>query len=439
MGGIISSPTGVREAPSVYRPRRPEETFVYRLVRDHFDDFACVHEDRFEARDGTLRPVVRRVVAEYMDCGILENGFARVRCPECGAEYFCAFSCQTRNFCASCQQKRAELLAEKLREEILAPVGHRHLIFTIPKHLRALFLRDRGLLGILPRLAFETVRRCFRAVLGRPDGVPGMVGALQTFGSQLQWNPHIHSLVSDGIFLEGGEFIPLPLWSEDFEELLTETYRRLVLDELVKAERLSSDFREKLLSFGHGGGFSVYGRHLILNEEPARLAHMSRYMVRPPVSADRVHESPDGRVLLEIPPDPKTGATVLVLDAMEWLRRLTNQIPDPRSHLVRYYGAYANRCRSRYRDGDGKVTSRPTSSEDPDPLPKSRASWARLLRMVFEVDPLTCRKCGAQMKVISVITDHALIDKLLRHVRKRKAGESAGEDDTYDPRAPPAA
>ena len=39
------------------------------------------------------------------------------------------------------------------------------------------------------------------------------------------------------------------------------------------------------------------------------------------------------------------------------------------------------------------------------------------------------------MKVISVITDPVLIDKLLRHVRKRKAGESAGEDDTYDPRA----
>ena len=286
MGSHLPYLPVVREAPAVYRPRHPETTFTYRLVRDHFDEFTWVHEDRFEARDGPLRSVVRRVVAKYLDCGILENGFARVRCPECGAEYFCAFSCQTRNFCGSCQQKRAELLAEKLREDVLAPVEHRHLIFTIPKHLRALFLRERKLLGILPRAAFETVKRCFRAVLGRRDGVPGMVGALQTFGSQAQWHPHIHSLVSDGIFLQGGEFIPLPLWSEDFEELLTETFRRLVLDELVKAERLSSDFREKLLTFRHGGGFSVYGRHLILNTEPARLAHMARYMVRPPVAAD---------------------------------------------------------------------------------------------------------------------------------------------------------
>ena len=310
---------------------------------------------------------------------------------------------------------------------------------SIPKPLRGLFLRERRLLGILPRSAFEAVKRCFRVVLSRKEGVPGMVAALQTFGGQVQWNPHVHSLVSDGIFLEGGQFIPLPLWSEEFEELLTETYRRLVLDELVKAERLSSDFRERLLAFRHGGGFSVYGRHLILNTEPARLAHMARYAVRPPVSADRVHETEDGRVLLEIPPDPRTGDTVLVFDPLEWLRRLTNQIPNPGSHLVRYYGAYANRCRSRYRDGDGGVSVRPIRDEDEERVPPSRASWARLLRMVFEVDPLTCPQCGAEMKVISVITAPALIDKLLRHVRQPKAGASAGEGDSYDPRAPPAA
>ena len=87
----------------------------------------------------------------------------------------------------------------------------------------------------------------------------------------------------------------MPLYDEDFERLLTETFRRLVLDELVKANRLSLLFREKLLTWQHGGGFSVYGRHLILNEEPARLLHMARYAMRPPVAADGVHEADDGR------------------------------------------------------------------------------------------------------------------------------------------------
>ena len=63
-------------------------------------------------------------------------------------------------------------------------------------------------------------------------------------------------------------------------------------------------------------------------------------------------------------------------------------------------------------------------------------SWARLLRKVFEVDPLICIRCGAEMKVISVITEGALIDQLLKHVRGR--AEDLG-DDAFDPRAPPAA
>ncbi len=271
-------------------------------------------------------------------------------------------------------------------------------------------------------------------MLGQEHALPGMVASIQTFGSKVEWHPHIHSLVSDGVFLPGGEFVPLPLYDQEFERLLTETFRRLVLDELVKANRLSLSFREKLLCWQHGGGFSVFGRHLILNEEPARLLHMARYAVRPPVAKDRIHESDDGRILLDIPPDPKTGDTVLLLDPMEWLRRVTHQIPAPRSHLTRFYGAYANRLRKSYRAEDGEVTVR--SVEDDGRRPKSRASWARLLKMVFEVDPLTCARCGAPMQVISVITAPALIDRLLNHVRGKAAEHG---EDPFDARAPPAA
>ena len=36
------------------------------------------------------------------DCGILKNGFARVRCEHCGHEYLLAHSCKRRHFCPSC-------------------------------------------------------------------------------------------------------------------------------------------------------------------------------------------------------------------------------------------------------------------------------------------------------------------------------------------------
>lgn len=53
--------------------------------------------------DGSLRPVVSGVVADYLECGRLHGGFARLRCPIYRREHLLAFSCQTRNFCPSCQ------------------------------------------------------------------------------------------------------------------------------------------------------------------------------------------------------------------------------------------------------------------------------------------------------------------------------------------------
>ncbi len=64
----------------------------------------------------------------------------------------------------------------------------------------------------------------------------------------------------------------------------------------------------------------------------------------------------------------------------------------------------------------------------------------------MEVDPLCCARCGAEMKVIAVITAPGLIDRLLKHVRG-KAKEHGGYlskgcaqgEDPFDARAPPAA
>ena len=64
-------------------------------------------------------------------------------------------------------------------------------------------------------------------------------------------------------------------------------------------------------------------------------------------------------------------------------------------------------------------------------LPTGRASWARLLRRVFEVDPLTCPNCGAEMKVIAVITDPGVVDRIRRHL------EETGRPGAFEARAPP--
>jgi hypothetical protein len=206
----------IAEALAQYRPRHPERTVFYQLFEDQFDSYVRAYEQRFEPRSGPLRPVVVRSVEEFLSCGRLEGGFARLRCPKCHAEHLLAFSCRPRGICSSCQAKRAALFAERLTDAILAPVPHRHWTFSIPRVLRGLVERDRKLLGLLSQAAYASLLKTFQALSDRKDVRPGCVIALQTFGAYAgNWNPHAHAIVSDGVFTAKGEFLPLPAPSRE--------------------------------------------------------------------------------------------------------------------------------------------------------------------------------------------------------------------------------
>ena len=77
----------VRESAALYRPRRPERTSYYALLERHFEDYTRVHSERYAAKHGMLRRVVRRCVEQFLDCGRYASGFARLRCANCQAEH----------------------------------------------------------------------------------------------------------------------------------------------------------------------------------------------------------------------------------------------------------------------------------------------------------------------------------------------------------------
>ena len=88
----------------VYRQRKSQNSAYYRCDEDFFETFEQVYQERFEQKYGFFRPYVRQVIYRYLDCGILKNGFARVRCEDCGHEYLLAHSCKRRHFCSDLAQ-----------------------------------------------------------------------------------------------------------------------------------------------------------------------------------------------------------------------------------------------------------------------------------------------------------------------------------------------
>jgi hypothetical protein len=40
-----------------------------------------------------------------------------------------------------------------------------------------------------------------------------------------------------------------------------------------------------------------------------------------------------------------------------------------------------------------------------------------MIRKVYEVDPMVCPRCGGQMKVVAFITEYAVVDRIIDHLK----------------------
>ena len=319
--------------------------------------------------------------------------------------------------------------------DILAPVPHRHWTLTIPRVLRGLFERERALLSLLSQTAYASIVKTFQALLGREDIRPGCVFSLQTFGAYgANFNPHCHGLVTDGAFSADGQFLPLPTLDAS---AVMEAFRRMLLLRLHQAERLSESFMQNLLSWVHPG-FSVYAGPPVDAAEIAALESQARYITRPALTMDALRHLDDGSLVMETPPDPRTGVTSIELDPLEWIHRITSHIPDSGRHCQRFYGAYSNRGRIRLHPADGESAALPEARlparANSDVSREARSTWARLIKKIFEADPLLCT-CGGRMRIVSFITDPRVVDRILQH----RASPRSKAQDPFDPRPPPGA
>ena len=120
------------------------------------------------------------MIYRYLDCGILKNGFARVRCEDCGHEYLLAHSCKRRHSCPSCHQKWVVEFGEWLCQEVVKAVPHRHVVLSISKILRRYFLYDRKLLSNLNRCGWEALKVFYENGVRDSNEIPSRVSSIVT-------------------------------------------------------------------------------------------------------------------------------------------------------------------------------------------------------------------------------------------------------------------
>jgi Transposase zinc-binding domain/Putative transposase len=353
------------------------------------------------------------VLREFLKCGLLEHGFARLWCSECRSSVRVAFSCRGRSFCPSCEKKKQLLWAEWLREDVLLQIAHRHVVLTIPRLLRPLFRRRRELLGELARAGAEAVKELIRHASGESAARPGIVVSVATAGDLLQWHPHLHLITSDGGRTADGTWHPLPQWDS---ALLMRLFRERLLGSLLDKRAISQELVQKLLAWRHPG-FSAHVGEPIMASDKQRLEDTAAYLVRNPLSLKKlVYLDGQQAVLYRSRMNPSLGRNFEAMDPLEWLARMSDHIPDPGQHRTIFYGEYSSRVRATLCAPEAA----PAAADSP-PRRRSSAGWARMIAKIYHVDPLVCSRCGQRMSILAFVSDQHSISRILEHLGLRSS------------------
>jgi hypothetical protein len=95
-------------------------------------------------------------------------------------------------------------------------------------------------------------------------------------------------------------------------------------------------------------------------------------------------------------------------DVLDFLARVLDHLPEPSQQLVRYWGWYSNaargqRHRLRHTESGAEAKSR-------------RLSWSQLIRKVYEIDPLLCAFCAAQMRIVAFVVERSSLRRILKNL-----------------------
>jgi hypothetical protein len=153
--------------------------------------------------------------------------------------------------------------SEWLLGNVLKEVPHRQWVFSIPKRLRIYFLYDRRLLSKLSKCAWKVIRTCHQSAVRDDNATPGASIAVHTYGDFLNFNPHLHAIVTDGCFLESGGFRMAP-WPTLRD--LGEAFRHAIFSMLKKEGKITDAVIENMMSWHHSGFHVHIGERIWKND-----------------------------------------------------------------------------------------------------------------------------------------------------------------------------
>lgn len=275
--------------------------------------------------------VHKKAIYDIMNCRGGSFGSLVYQCNECESTRFISCCCGNRH-CPVCQHDKMDHWLHKQMEKLL-PTHYFLLTITLPEGLRRVTRSNQ-------RIMYAALFSCIHDALKKlakdkrfiGSGRIGYLAVLHTWGSMLQYHPHLHLIIPGGAL------------SEDKDKWLSSRQ-----DLFVHTKPLAIIFKAKLRDHMRKAGLiddvdtDVWQQSWVIDSQSVgsgqtSLRYLSRYVFRVAVSNNRI-KSIDNQVIKFTYKDRqrKTWKT-MSLDAMEFMRRFLQHVLPRGFMKIRHYG-----------------------------------------------------------------------------------------------------
>jgi hypothetical protein len=273
----------------------------------------------------------KKTIKDITDCRSGSFGTIVYGCHDCGAVRSIACCCGNRH-CPTCQHDKTDQWLHKQMEKLL-PTHYFLVTITLPQGLREL---ARSHQKIVYAAMFSCAHEALRTLAKdkRFIGSPriGYLAALHTWGSMLQYHPHIHLVIPGGAVSERGD-----QWVSSRQDLFVHTKP---LANIFKAK-----FRDAMKSAQLFDNIdpSVWNQQWVIDSQAVgkgqnSLRYLSRYVFRVAISNNRIKRIENNVITFHYKDRQKKTWKAMTLDAMEFIRRFLQHVLPKGFMKIRHYG-----------------------------------------------------------------------------------------------------
>lgn len=364
---------------------------ISKIFEDHWDSYY----DKYKSTIDNIRPNAPKEINKIINCSNHNLGASVFVCPNDNEVFFCHHTCKGK-LCSSCGIKSQKIKTQNILEKCIN-TKHRHITFTIPNDLTMWFFKPIISTSILFDSVNETIYSVINGKVKKKykfKYMPGFFAFLHTFGRPLNFNPHIHVIIAEGLIDKHHNFKKYNYFNYD---ALSKRFMKILLDKMENYfGKVKFKDTKNTMYLKYKNGFYVNNK---LEDDGYKfksiedlIRYVTRYCSRPVIAESRILNYDGENVTWYYSDHKHEQYHEITESAFSFITKILRHLLPSNFKSIRYFGFY-NKSNSLC---DKLIT---IIKKEKISFMRSLLKWQHSIFTSFNRIPIKCPKCGNLMKL----------------------------------------